>query len=218
MHKYRIVLADDHRLIRRGIRKILEEKPGVEVIGEVDNGLELIELLEKAPADLVIADISMPEMGGIEAIKIIKTTNPQMKVLVLTMFNEKEYLLQALSVGADGFLLKEDADIELYTAIEAIQKSGNYISPLLSAKVAGSLVRILHKDRFPEKEPTAREGEVLRLVAEGKSSKEIATVLGISVRTVENHRSNIMKKLNLRKNIQLVRYAIDKGYIEKMKA
>lgn len=218
MHTYSIVLADDHRLIRRGIKKIIEDKPGLEVIGEAGNGVELIDVLRQGTPDLVIVDISMPEMGGIEAIKHIKSDFPDVKVLVLTMYSEKEYLMQALTAGADGYLLKEDADIELYSAIEEIRESGNYISPLLSGKVAGSLVQILSRNgKSAEKDLTPREGEILRLIAEGRSSKEIAPVLGISIRTVENHRSNIMRKLNCRKNIQLVRYAIDNGYIERGK-
>lgn len=214
MHSYRIVLADDHKLIRRGIKKIIEERPGLEVVGEAGDGRELLSILGEVAPDLAIVDMSMPEMGGLEAIKKIKTGFPDVKVLVLTMHTEKDYLLQALSAGADGYLLKEDADVELYSAIKAIQGSGNYISPLLAGKIAGSLVQMLKENnKPPEKSLTGREGEILKHIAEGKSSREIAENLGISVRTVENHRFNIMRKLDFKKNIQLVRYAIDHGYI-----
>ena len=214
MANYSIVLADDHRMIRQGIRRIIEEQPGMEVIGEASDGIELLGLLKKLNPDMVILDISMPNLRGIEATREIKSLFPNMKVLILTMHKDKDYLLQAISAGADGYLLKEDADIELYSAIEAIRHSGHYITPSLSGKVTESLMHILQDHRKQTSEDlTTREGEVLKLIAEGKSSREIASLLGISIRTVENHRNNIMKKLGLKKNIQLVRYAISKGYV-----
>lgn len=202
-------------MIRQGIKKIIEDKPGLKVIGEAGNGVELLGLLRREVPDVVIVDMSMPEMGGMEAIRQIKATFPQVKVLVLTMHRDKDYLIQALSAGADGYLLKEDADIELYTAIRAVEGNGNYISPLLTGKLAGSLAQLLrNKGKSPARDLTAREEEILKFIAEGKSSKEIAGFLGISTRTVENHRFNIMRKLDCKKNIQLVRYAIDHGYLK----
>jgi DNA-binding NarL/FixJ family response regulator len=213
--QYRIVLADDHVMFRQGMKRILEGVPSLEVVAEASDGLKLLELLKNSLPDMVILDISMPNLRGIEATKEIKTTNSKVKVLILTMHNDKEYLYHAISAGADGYLLKEDADTELFSAIETIRHGGNYISPLLLVELANDLARTYHGDRFkaPFEPLTTREREVLKLIAEGKSSKEVASLLFISVRTVQNHRANIMRKLKIRKTADLVKYAIRKGYV-----
>lgn len=211
---YGIVLADDHALFRSGIRKILEEKD-LEVIGEANDGVELLNLVRKQPPDLVILDISMPNMRGIDALKRIKAENRDIKVLILTMYCDKDYLHHSIASGADGYLLKSDADAELFSAIEVLREGKKYISPRLKEDMAGILVRSWGgKQPYAESDPlTTREREILKLVAEGRANKEIAEILFISVRTVENHRANIMRKLKITTTAGIVRYAILKGYI-----
>jgi DNA-binding NarL/FixJ family response regulator len=212
---YSILLADDHVMFRQGMKRILEGVADLEVVGEVGDGLKLLERLKKSPPDMVILDISMPNLRGIEATKEIKTANSEVKVLILTMHKDKEYLYHAISAGADGYLLKEDADTELFSAIETIRRGGNYISPLLSVELADDLSQTYHGAGFktPFEPLTTREREVLKLIAEGKSNKEVANLLFISIRTVQHHRANIRKKLKIKKTADLVRYAIRKGYV-----
>jgi DNA-binding NarL/FixJ family response regulator len=188
----------------------------LEVTGEANDGLELLSLLKHLTPDLVILDIFMPNLRGIEAIHEIKKIHPEAKVLILTMHKDKEYLYLSLSAGAKGYLLKEDADKELFSAIEKIRQGKTYISPFFSEEVVDDLVQIGRGDArmiFEADSLTPREREVLKLIAEGKSSKEIANALFISVFTVNNHRASIMEKLKLNKSVDLVKYAIRKGYI-----
>jgi DNA-binding NarL/FixJ family response regulator len=204
MEGYLIVLADDHPLFRQGLRKIIEGVADLEVAGEAGDGLELLSLLQTTVPHLVILDISMPKLRGIEAVREVKKRYPAVKVLVLTM--HREYLHQALSAGAEGYLLKEDADRELFSAIDKIRQGRIYISPRLREELA--------EDEVPVPEPlSARETEVLNLIAGGKSNREIAEILFISVRTVEAHRATILSKLNLRNTADLVRYSIEKGFV-----
>ena len=201
---YRIVLADDHVLIRQGLRSLLDGVADLDITGEAADGLELLELLNKAVPNMVILDVSMPKLRGIEAVREIKMKHPHTKVLMLSM--HKEYLSQALAAGADGYLLKEDAERDIFSAIETVRQGRIYISPRLTDT--------LLTDRVLSSGPlTARERNVLRLIAGGKSNKEIAEVLVISVRTVESHRASIMGKLNLKNTADLIRYAIEKGYV-----
>jgi DNA-binding NarL/FixJ family response regulator len=213
---YHIVLVDDHVLFRQGLKRILEERSDLEVVGEVDCGLELLKLLERLVPDLIILDISMPNLRGLEAIHEIKMNHPEVRILILTMHKDKEYLHQALTAGAEGYLLKEDADAELFSAIDRVRRGRIYVSPKLSEGLTEDWVKMSRGDHKPSFEPeklTTRERQVLKLIAEGKSSKEIGDLLFISVRTVEHHRANIMEKLNLKKTADLVKYAIQKGYI-----
>jgi DNA-binding NarL/FixJ family response regulator len=213
---YRIVLADDHVLVRQGLKRILEGMAGLEVVGEANDGLDLLTLLSRVTPHMVILDIFMPNLRGIEAIHEIKKIHPDVKVLILTMHKDKEYLYLALSAGAKGYLLKEDADKELFSAIEKVRQGKTYISPYFSEEIVDDLVQIGRADGkaiFEIDLLTSREREVLKLIAEGKSSKEIAALLFISVSTVNNHRASIMEKLNLNKAIDLAKYAIRKGYV-----
>ena len=204
MDGYPIVLADDHALFRQGLRKIIEGVADLEVAGEAGDGLELLSLLQTTVPHLVILDISMPRLRGIEAVREVKKRFPEVKALVLTM--HRQYLHQALSAGAEGYLLKEDADRELFSAIDKIRQGRIYISPRLREELA--------EDEVPVPEPlSARETEILNLIAGGKSNREIAEILFISVRTVEAHRATILSKLNLRNTADLVRYAIEKGFV-----
>jgi len=212
---YSIILADDHVLMRHGLRRILEERDNLEIAGEVGDGLELLSLLNKVNPDLIILDLSMPNLRGIEAIPEIRHIRPNAKVLMLTMHKEEEYLYQAISAGADGYLLKDDAEKELFLAIEHIQSGKIYISPGLADQSMQNWARMRRGEdnALASDALTVRQREILKLIAEGKSNKEIGDLLYISVRTVERHRANMMSKLNVRKTAELVQYALRKHYI-----
>ena len=212
MESYQIVLADDHKMFRQGVRKIIDETDDLEVIGEADDGLELLELLKKLSPQMVILDISMPKMRGVEATREIKIIDPGMKILILTMHRNKELLYHCFSAGAEGYLLKEDTDTELFSAVDAIRRGRSYVSPLLSLDLADDLTRIYSGRQHPLERLTLREREVLTLISEGKSRKEIAESLYISVHTVGHHRTNILRKLNMKRTAELVKYAVRKGY------
>ncbi len=212
-HPYRIVLADDHTIVRQGIKRMIEGLGDLTVVGEASDGIELLNLLNILDADLVILDISMPNLRGIEATRELKKILPDVKVLILTMYKDKELLYQAISSGADGYVLKEDSDKELYSAIETVRQGGVFISPRLSEGITNAWAQARRKIFKPPLDPlTKREIEALRLIAEGKSNKEIANLLFISIRTVQNHRANIMSKLGIKKTADLIRYAIHQGY------
>ena len=167
MNPYRIILADDHAMFRQGIKNIIEGAEEMEVVGEASDGLELLEILKKVTPDMVILDISMPNLRGLEATREIKTVSPEVKVLILTMHKDKEYVYYAISAGAEGYLLKEDADTELFAAIEKIRQEGRYLSPLLSGGLTHELIQSSHKGQLssPFDPLTIREREVLKLIA-----------------------------------------------------
>jgi len=214
MKPYRIVLADDHMLFRQGMKKLIESMPGMEVIGETGDGLELLNVLRELRPDMAVIDISMPNLRGLEAAREIQILYPEMSVLILTMHRNKEYLYHAISAGAKGYLLKEDSDIELFEAIKTIRKGEIYVTRLLAGALAEDLSRLYRGDgEIPQEPLTTREREVLKLIAEGKGNGEVGDLLCISTRTVENHRANIMRKLNLRNTADLVRYAVQKDMV-----
>ena len=211
---YRIILADDHVLLRNGIKLIIEESPEMKVVGEASDGLEVLQLVKRIPADMVILDISMPGLRGLEATREIIRLHPGIKILILTMHKKRDYIYNALAAGADGYLLKEATGNELLTAIQTIREGGTYVSNILSQELADDLVQFSRGVHKPKPSPlTVREEEVLKLIAEGKTSKEIASLLFISVYTVNNHRANIARKLHFKKTADFVRYAIREGYI-----
>lgn len=202
MGVYRIALADDHALIRQGMARIIEEDADLQVVGEAGDGYELLTLLQEMNPDMVIVDVSMPNLRGIEAIREIRKRHSRLHILVLTM--HKEYLHQALAAGADGYLLKEDVDRELFAAIRHIRQGKTYVSPRLPRELV----------RGHGASPLSlREQQVLRLIARGKSNRDIGETLFISVRTVESHRAAILKKLKQSCTAGLVKYAIEKGFI-----
>ena len=205
-----IVLADDHVMFRKGVKRIIEETPSLEVVGEANDGLELLSLLKAQLPELVILDISMPHLRGLEATREIKKLYPRVKVILLTMHRSKEFIQQALEAGAEGFLLKEDADFDLLRAIQAVRGGGKFISPLLATEMADLALREQPADPDPL---SLREKTIVKLLVEGKSSKEIADLLYISVFTVRRHRDNIMRKLNIRKLADLIMYALSRGII-----
>jgi DNA-binding NarL/FixJ family response regulator len=213
VNAYHIMIADDHVMLRNGIKKIIEESDDMKVVAETGDGLELLNLLKNINPHMIILDISMPNLRGIEAAHEIKMVYPEIKIVILTMHKKKEYLYHALSAGADGYLLKEDTGEELLTAITKIREGGVYLSPILSEELTEELIGFYRNGRKHLDDPlTTREKEILKLIAEEKSSKEIANLLFISVRTVGHHRASIMKKLNINKIAGLVKYAIQKGY------
>ena len=212
MEPYRIVLADDHILFRQGMKKIIDEATGMQVVGTANDGLEAVELVKKLLPDLAILDISIPKLSGIEACREMRHLFPNVKILVLTMHKDREYLYQALSAGAQGYLLKEDSDEELFAAIGTIQKGAIYVTKALAGVVSADLSALFGEgQRAHSKSLTGREREVLKFICEGRSNSEVAEILRISIRTVETHRANIMNKLDLRNTAELVRYAIENG-------
>ena len=213
MNHYRIILADDHLMFRNGLKRIIEDSKNLLVIGEAGDGLELLDLLKKTKPDMVILDISMPKLRGLEATHEIKTVYPDIKILILTMHRNKEYLLQALLAKADGYLLKEDTDAQLMAAIESIRGGKRFLSPVMSEDLSRNpLDFIENTDPSLDETLSTREKEVLTLLAEGKSSHEIADLLYISLRTVDHHRASINKKLKAKNIVDLIKYAIRKGY------
>lgn len=215
MNNYKIILGDGQILVRQGLKALIEKTDGVEVIGEASDGLELLELLNQVFPDLVILDISNPNLRGLEAIEKIKKRYPHIKILILTIHRDMEFLDRVLSLGADGCLIKENDAGELFHAIEQIRQERIYISSIISQEFTNFLVQRYRSNRSavsPIESLTTREREILTFAAEGKSSKEIAKLLSISVRTAEKHRYNIMNKLNIKKSIDLAKYAFGKGH------
>jgi DNA-binding NarL/FixJ family response regulator len=216
MSPYRIAVADDHVMFRQGLRRIIESRQPLQVVGEADDGLELLKLLNHVVPDLVVIDITMPRLRGIETIHELRATHPEVKTLVLTMHREMELVTAAISAGASGYLLKQDADRELFLAIDKVREGGIYLSPRLSDDMAEDWRSSYRSSPPPggkRERLTVREREVLKLTAEGKSCREIAELLSISHRTVEHHRANVMAKLNLKRATDLVRYAISNRYV-----
>ena len=214
---YRIYLADDHAMVREGIKLVLAQRPEYEIAGEASDGLELLAMLKRGtPPDAIILDISMPKLRGIEAIRDIKSISPETKVLVLTMHKDEDSLRQAFVAGANGYLLKEDVAKALFAALESIRKGEIFVSELLGVELKDAWVRIFRENRgIPDMDIlTAREIEVLKLIAEGRSNREIAELLFISARTVDHHRARIMEKLRLKGTAELTKYAIKRGYVK----
>ncbi len=211
MEKIKILLVDDHTIMRDGIRALLGIHDDIEIVGEASEGKEAIEKADELAPDVVIMDIAMPGMDGLEATRRITKKNPKTKVLVLSQYGDKEYILQAVRAGATGYVSKRALGTELALAIRSLHHGGSFLQPAGAKAVIEGLLSQAEKD--PYDKLTAREREVLKLIAEGKSSKEIADLLFISPRTAERHRANIMEKLNLKKTADLVKYAIQKGYL-----
>jgi DNA-binding NarL/FixJ family response regulator len=215
----RIVLVDDHALVRRGVRLILEQEPDLSVVGEAGDGAEAVALLREVEADLVILDVAMPRMTGLQAAREI--TRPRSggqappKILMLSMHDNEQYFFQSLKVGASGYVLKSVADEDLVDACRAAMRGEAFVYPgAMRALVHDYLGRLARGERVPHTVLTPREDEVIKLIAEGRSSKEIARDLTISVKTVERHRANILAKLGMRDRVELTRYAIRAGLIE----
>ena len=213
--KTRILLADDHALVRRGVRLILDSEPDLTVVAEAGDGAEAVRAAREERPDLAILDIAMPRMTGLQAARELSRVMPDLRILMLTMYDNEQYFFEALRAGASGYVLKSVADRDLVEACRAAMRDEPFIYPgAVTALIRHYLARAEQGEDIPPKAITDREEEILKLVAEGHSSKEIADILVISVKTVERHRANLLQKLGLRNRLELVRYAIRSGLIE----
>jgi DNA-binding NarL/FixJ family response regulator len=209
----RTVLADDHTLVRAGLRKLLESVAEVTVVGEAEDGLALLALVQEKQPDLVLLDIVMPGLNGLETAARLAKTAPGIRVLMLSMHQNEEYVRQALRNGAAGYMLKDAAPVELALAIQAVLRGETYLSPAVSKGVVSDYLHRLRNDDSPGSGLTPRQTEVLQLIAEGHSTKEIARRLDLSVKTVETHRSQLMKQLDIHEVAGLVRFAMRIGLV-----
>jgi DNA-binding NarL/FixJ family response regulator len=215
MQKTTIILADDHTIVRQGLRTLLEAERDMKVVGEAETGRQAVQLTKKLQPDVVIMDIAMPVLNGIQAARQIRKLNTSTKVLILSMYRDDEYVRQAIQAGVAGYLIKQTAANELLTAIREVKKGHAFFSPLISKLLIDQYREAFEKPRAKrENILTPRELEVLQLIAEGRSNKQIAGELSISVKTVEKHRQQIMQKLSIHDVAGLTRYAITKGIIE----
>ncbi len=217
VEKQRIIIVEDQTILREGLRSLLAFQPDLEIVGEAKDGLEAIRKVDKLLPDLVMTDLPMPRMSGIEAIKEIKKKWPKIKILALTVNDAEEYVLAALRAGADGYILKDATNAELLQAIRDILSGNRVLSPGISEKVIEGYLENKNKQEIRSlwDTLTVREREILKLIGEGKKNKEIADSLSISPNTVEKHRANIMEKLNLHSVSSLTAYAVEKGLINR---
>ncbi len=215
MSKIRILLADDHGVVRKGLRFLLEQHPQMEIVGEASDGREAVRLAAELKPNVVVMDIGMPNLNGIEATAQIVKQNPHVHVIVLSVHSDESYLLRALSAGARGYLLKDSAEQDLVRAVEVAAQGKPFFSPAIAEKLLDDYMRYLQQRGLQDSYDllTDREKEVLQLIAEGKSNKEIAALLNVSPYTVETHRAHIMQKLNLHNTAEIVLYAVRKGII-----
>jgi len=211
----RILIADDHGVMRRGLRLQLEQHEGIEVVGEASDGRDAVKLAEQLRPDLAIMDIGMPNLNGIEATAQIVKRNPNIGVIMLSVHSDEEYLLRALSAGAKGYLLKESADVDLLRAVQAVAQKKSFFSPTVARMLLDDFVQQARQRGLKDSYDllSEREKEILQLLAEGKSNKEVATLLDLSPYTVETHRTHIMQKLDLHSAVDLVLYAVRKKII-----
>ena len=216
MTKIHILLADDHTILRAGLKMMLNAQPDMEVVGEAPDGRQAITETQRLQPDIILMDITMPEMNGIEATRQIKKLVPESRILILTMHEHDEYVFQALRAGASGYMLKEAADTELISALHIIQNGQFYLSPMAQSVLVGDYLQRVRigeeKDSYSSL--TEREREILKLIAEGYTNNQIAERLVISPKTVDTHRTHIMDKLNLHSRAELVKYAMRRGLLE----
>ncbi len=217
MSKTRVLLADDHTIVRQGLRALLDSQDNIEVVGEAEDGRQAIEKAQQLVPDIIVIDITMPNLNGIEATRQIKKLKPEIKVLVLTVHINEEYIYQVLQAGASGYLLKESAVSDLISAINAVKKGDIFLSPSISKVVVKDYVKHaegVSGDFDSINLLTGREREILQLIAEGRTNKQVAHLLKLSVKTVDVHRSHIMEKLHIHDVTGLVKYSIRKGLIK----
>lgn len=214
MDKLRIILAEDHQTVREGIKLLVNSQTDMEVVGEADNGGAAIKEAQKLAPDVVVMDISMPEINGLKATRKLKQVCPGVKILTLTRHTDQAYLQQLIEAGANGYVLKQSAPTELINAIRTVAKGNSYLDPALTHKVFGGYAARSALRGEQRGNLTDRESEILRLIAWGYSNKEIAYKINISIKTVEAHKANAMRKMNMHSRIDIVRYAILKGWME----
>ena len=217
MNRLTVLLADDHTIVRQGLRAILDAEPDLEVVGEVSDGREAVQAVTTLRPSVVVMDVAMPGLNGIEATRQIVSQADAPRVIMLSMYADIEHVLHALDAGASGYVRKQDADSELVAAVRTGRPGNPFLSPAIDRELLEEHRRRAELQAGPEAEPyeplTPREREVLQLVAEGRANKQIASILGIAVRTVEAHRASIMRKLNISDQASLVRYAVRKGVV-----
>jgi DNA-binding NarL/FixJ family response regulator len=213
MQTIRILLADDHTLVRAGMRSLLKDVSGVDVVAEASTGREAIDLVEQHEPDIVLMDIAMSGLNGLEAAEHIIRSRPQCKVIILSMHSIKEYVVKALRIGVKGYLIKDAATSELEVALRAVARGEKYLSPAISSQVIDEYKESSPTNEIPPEILTLRQREILQLIAEGKSTKEIATILNVSVKTIDSHRTQLMERLNIHDVAGLVRYAMRTGLI-----
>ena len=216
MPKIRVLVVDDHTIVRDGICALLRLAGDIEVVGEAANGREALEMVRKLMPDVILIDIAMPNMNGLEATRHIRKEFPQVKVLVLTQYDDKEHVFWAIEAGASGFISKTVSSSELVSGIRSVFRGDSFLSPS-AARILVEDYRqeaIIRKELDPYKQLTDREGEILRLLAEGYTAREIADTLVISIKTVEGHKTNLMSKLDIHNRTDLIKYALRKGIIK----
>ena len=216
MRKIRILLADDHQLMRSGVRLMLEREPDLTVVGEASDGREAVALAKSLKPELVVMDIGMPNLNGIEAAHQMTQDNPELAIVMVSMHSDETYILRALKAGARGYLLKDSAEADLIKAVHAVAGGKSFFSPVVSRLLLDDYIRKLKRSGTEDSYDllTPREREILQLIAEGKSNKDVANLLDLSVYTVESHRANLMEKLNLRGLPELILYAVRRRIIE----
>jgi DNA-binding NarL/FixJ family response regulator len=215
MTPIRILLADDHALVRRGVRLILDREPDLEVVAEAATGAEALDVAAREEVDLAVLDVAMPELTGLQAARELHRSSPHVKILLLSIYDNDQYFLEALRAGASGYVLKSVADRDLVHACRAVMAGEPFVHPgTMTRLVEDYLHRVRMGDPVPSRILTPREEQIVKLIAEGNSSKEIADILVISARTVERHRENILAKLGIRDRLGITRYAIRHGLVE----
>ncbi len=207
----KVLIADDHGIVRSGLRMLLERQMDIEVVGEASDGLEARDMAIRARPDLAILDVKMPKLTGLQATREIRAQAPDVAVLILSMYDDERYLFEALKAGASGYVLKAQADSDLIDAVRAVERG----EPFLTPEAQRALIQdVLGQGSSHDEDLTPREQEVVKLAAEAHTNKEIAAILHLSEKTVENHRSNAMRKLGMRDRVELVRYAIRRGLVD----
>jgi DNA-binding NarL/FixJ family response regulator len=215
LSEIRVLLADDHGVVRKGLRYLLQKSPEMTVVGEAADGREAVAMAEELNPDVVVMDIAMPQLNGIDATAQIVKKNPRTGVIMLSMYSDETYLVRALGVGAKGYLLKDSTESDLVRAVQAVSQGRPFFSPAIAQTLLDDYMRRLRQENLQDSYDllTDREKEVLQLLAEGKSNKEVATLLNLSLYTVETHRSHLMQKLNLHNTAEIVLYAVRKKII-----
>lgn len=215
MKKLRVFVADDHTVLRDGLKALVNGQPDMEIVGEADNGRVTVERAKELMPDILLMDISMPELNGVAAAELIRQECPSIKILVLTAYKDKGYLDRFLKAGAVGYVLKLSAADELIDAIRQVAAGGIYLDPQMADRITDGYVRARFlKGEVRQRELTPREEELLRLIAQGYSNKEISNELKIAVKTVESHKANLMQKLELKTRTDIVRYAVRRGWLQ----
>lgn len=215
MSGIRVLLADDHGIVRKGLRFLLSQDPGIEIAGEAEDGREAVRLAAELQPHVAIVDIAMPQLNGLDAAAQITKASPRTGVIILSMYSDEEFLIRALTVGAKGYLLKDSAEADVLRAVHAVAQGRTYFSPAIAHMLLEDYVRRLTQEGLQDRYDllTDREREVLQLLAEGRSNKEVASILGVSVHTVDTHRTNFMQKLDLHNTAEIVIYAMRKKLI-----